>query len=235
MMKKNLICVCLNENVIENYAEDEYWLVDWVSNKIVNINYDLYKEDWLKLLKSCNDYLYLYDNMWKDLSLCFNTILWWEWKWIYMTDDIEAMTEYDNYETYLDYIKDTFEYKHWFFEWLINSKIDEDKIISLWQFCLEQSVSNINTYHWLAIRTEKDRDQTKSIVYDTLNEMDLYDYSFIFELPLDLMKYLKEKFWDDNKQEFILIWWDETRLKEIELLLKLIWYKNIKVESKFCY
>jgi hypothetical protein len=29
-----------------------------------------------------------------------------------MTDDIEAMTEYDNYETYLDYIKDTFEYKH---------------------------------------------------------------------------------------------------------------------------
>ncbi len=159
----------------------------------------------------------------------------WLWNDIYLDYDEDTWEEnYNNKYFYWLLVDEKIIKSYWFFRDLMDEWWSNDSLIQLWQLLIN---NNLYTIYDL-----KDLNQDNMIFQKFLNIIEnenwweVSDLKYIsFNLPNSkLINNLKNEIWINDK--IVLIgWWENECLKELELLLKMLWYLNIFKENKYIF
>lgn len=111
----------------------------------------------------------------------------------------------------------------------MDSWYDNDFIIKLWQIMLKNNIHILEDIK--SIKTLDTQKEDEKYVFDNLENFEWLSFYF----PLDLMKQIEKKLSNKDINITLIWWWLNECLKEIYILLKIMWYNHIKINEKYTY
>lgn len=232
-MTKDTMNILISVDLCESFIKNEY-----IWQRILEILRDLSSEEWLKYLDSFDTCFHIFDFNWLSKDQLENT--WmnehsWDY-WLYKLEyHYDEETEQETIEFWDDnsYIKyflwNWIEKEYWFFRDLINSWYDNWFLITLWKFMLKNNINMLDD-----IKSIKDVDihkEDEKLIFDTIDTLNWLSFYF----PLDLIKKIENTLPNKDITITLIWWWEHECLKEIYLLLKILWYDNITLNKKYMY
>jgi len=195
---------------------------------------------WIEFLKTFDKRFFVLDETNWTIENEFSNQ---EWLLIFDFDEDQYYEElYEDKELYEDnytnYVDEVFYKQYWFFRDIMdNWKYEVDEIIEILKFFYELELiyfdNSITNFNWQNI---KKFEKTKLFqkINEFLKEKKIELVEFWFYFPQELIKTIKNNI--ELQDEITLIWWWEKEcLEEIFILLKVIWYNNIKFENEYIY
>lgn len=228
MKDKVLLIIDLQKEFIQNINSDyesNYEALEIYNYLNENIKYISSFDKVFNIVDIIN---YDYDSEWRQKNTLDN--------WVYISNknmDKLLNNNYCNVEEiipYNKYITDTFFKEYWFFREYIDDWIDDFIIIELWKILLMLNlydIRDLSSKNYNLMTSEK------------LKHTDFFKYEDLWAirtlyLPSTLINDIINNI--NINDEIILIWWWLNEcLKEIMLLLNILWYNNVKINNNLIY